>query len=190
MKNYKNRVFDSILRDALDAKGAVLIEGAKWCGKTTAAEQIAKSVIYLNNPKLRDQYFMTAQTNPQRLLEGDNPRLIDDWQTAPELWDTIRFDVDHSDADGKYILTGSAVPLDDGEDQRREARAWHIRRGIDCRDWRRSAGRLSRRHRHGRRANRGRSRTFYCRAVAREVVRPAPPRGMAHRDGAPNFLLF
>ncbi len=113
MQTYKNRIFDAILRDALDAKGAVLIEGAKWCGKTTTAEQIAKSIIYVNDPKHREQYLMTAQTNPQRLLAGANPRLIDEWQIAPELWDTIRFDVDHSDGDGKYILTGSAVPLDE-----------------------------------------------------------------------------
>ena len=113
MRNYKNRIFDAILHDALEAKGAVLIEGAKWCGKTTTAEQIAKSVIYMNDPKHREQYLMTAQTNPQRLLAGANPRLIDEWQRAPELWDTIRFDVDHSDWDGKYILTGSAVPLDE-----------------------------------------------------------------------------
>jgi len=113
MKNYKNRIFDTILRDALEAKGAVLIEGAKWCGKTTTAEQTAKSVIYMNDPKRREQYLMTAKTNPQRLLVGANPRLIDEWQRAPELWDTIRFDVDHSDIDGKYILTGSAVPLDE-----------------------------------------------------------------------------
>ena len=113
MKIYKNRVFDGIIREALEAKGAVLIEGAKWCGKTTTAEQIASSVIYMNDPKHREQYLMTAQTNPQRLLAGNSPRLIDEWQVAPELWDTIRFDVDHSDQDGKFILTGSAVPLDE-----------------------------------------------------------------------------
>lgn len=113
MKTYKNRIFDAILRDALEAKGAVLIEGAKWCGKTTTAEQIAQSVIYVNDPKQLKQNLVTAQTNPQRLLAGANPRLIDEWQIVPEIWDAIRFDVDHSDGDGKYILTGSAVPIDD-----------------------------------------------------------------------------
>ena len=111
MKKYKNRVLDAVLADALQAKAAVLIEGAKWCGKTTTAEQISKSIIYLNDPKRQGQYLLAAQTDPQRLLAGDNPRLIDEWQIAPELWDAIRFDVDHSDGDGKYILTGSAVPL-------------------------------------------------------------------------------
>lgn len=115
MKTYKNRIYDAILRDALEAKGAVLIEGAKWCGKTTTAEQIAQSVIYVNDPKQLKQNLVTAQTNPQRLLAGANPRLIDEWQIVPEIWDAIRFDVDHSDGDGKYILTGSAVPIDDEE---------------------------------------------------------------------------
>ena len=113
MKKYKIRVLDGILQDALQAKSAVLIEGPKWCGKTTTAEQIAKSVIYLNDPKRQGQYLLAAQTDPQRLLAGNNPRLIDEWQIAPELWDAIRFDVDHSDGDGKYILTGSSVPLDE-----------------------------------------------------------------------------
>ena len=87
------------MADALDAKGAVLIEGAKWCGKTTTAEQIARSVVYVNEPKKLRQNLIMAQTNPERLLEGESPRLIDEWQIAPELWDAVRFDVDHSDAD-------------------------------------------------------------------------------------------
>ena len=90
MKTYKNRIYDAILRDALEAKGAVLIEGAKWCGKTITAEQIAQSVIYVNDPKQLKQNLVTAQTNPQRLLAGANPRLIDEWQIVPEIWDAIR----------------------------------------------------------------------------------------------------
>ncbi len=113
MKAYKNRIFDTLLKDALDAKGAVLIEGPKWCGKTTTAEQVAKSVLYMNEPRSLRQNLVMAQTDPARLLKGDCPRLIDEWQIAPELWDAIRFDVDHADEDGRYVLTGSAVPPDD-----------------------------------------------------------------------------
>ena len=98
-----------MLAGVLEAKGAVLIEGAKWCGKTTTAEQIAKSVVYMYEPRRQQQYLMTVATNLMRLLDGDFPRLIEEWQIAPELWDTIRYDVDHSERDGKYILIGSAL---------------------------------------------------------------------------------
>ena len=132
MKGYKSRIFDALLCDALEAKGAVLVEGAKWCGKTTTAEQIAKSVLYVNDPKHREQHLATAQTNPQRLLSGDNPRLIDEWQIAPELWDAIRFDVDHSDTDGKFVLTGSAVPLTKRQKRRYITRERAVSRGSEC----------------------------------------------------------
>ena len=115
MKMYKKRILDFVLKDALEAKDAVLIEGAKWCGKTTTAEQVAKSILYMNDPKKQNQYLLTAQTDPQRLLRGDYPLLIDEWQIAPELWDVIRFDVDHSEGEKKFILTGSAVPLDESQ---------------------------------------------------------------------------
>jgi len=120
MKSYKNRVLDGVLKGVLEAKDAVLIEGAKWCGKTTTAEQISKGVVYMNDPKKQNQYLLTVQTNPQRLLRGNYPLLIDEWQIAPELWDAIRFDVDHSEDEHKFILTGSAVPLD--EEQKKKIR--------------------------------------------------------------------
>ena len=112
MKTYKSRIFDAILQDALEAKGAVLIQGPKWCGKTTTAEQIAQSVLYMSDPGKIEQNLLAAETNPCMLLKGDSPRLIDEWQSAPKLWDAIRFDIDHSDQLGKFILTGSAVPAD------------------------------------------------------------------------------
>lgn len=107
---YKPRVLDTILQRKLKGMGAVLIEGPKWCGKTTTAEQQAKSIVYMNDTRRGGMYVQLAAMSPQTLLEGDYPRLIDEWQVAPSLWDAIRFDVDHREGDGFYILTGSSVP--------------------------------------------------------------------------------
>ena len=110
--NYKKRIADSILQKKLKAKGAVLIEGPKWCGKTTTAEQISKSILYMANPENKEQNLMLADINPSLLLKGDVPRLIDEWQLAPKLWDAVRFEVDHRKSEGQFILTGTSVPAD------------------------------------------------------------------------------
>lgn len=115
MPTYKKRIADILLRKKLDNKGAVLLEGPKWCGKTTTAEQAAKSIIYMDDPTGSNQNLMLADTDPLALLEGENPRLIDEWQLAPNLWDAVRFSVDHKRKFGLYILTGSAVPVDTSE---------------------------------------------------------------------------
>lgn len=114
-KKYIDRIYDQMLRDKLEAKGAVLIKGAKWCGKTTTAEHMAKSVIYMENPAKKQQYMQMADMNPTQLLQGDVPHLIDEWQLAPKLWDAVRFEVDKRDEFGQFILTGSAVPPETSE---------------------------------------------------------------------------
>ncbi|MDO4953289.1 MAG: DUF4143 domain-containing protein [Synergistaceae bacterium] len=111
MKDYMPRIADFILRDRLESKGAVLVEGAKWCGKTTTSVQQAKSVLYMQDTNNLQQLEM-ADLKPSKLLEGTVPRLIDEWQTAPRLWDAVRFEVDKRDEFGQFILTGSAVPPD------------------------------------------------------------------------------
>jgi hypothetical protein len=108
---YKPRVVDTILQKKLRGMGAVLIEGPKWCGKTTTAEQHANSVLYMDAPSSKQANLTAASIRPGLLLEGDIPRLIDEWQLAPQLWDAVRFTVDHRGAEGQFILTGSAVPL-------------------------------------------------------------------------------
>lgn len=115
MKSYRNRIADTILKRKLEGKGAVVIEGPKWCGKTTTAEQIAKSVLYMDDPANKAQNIIISETNPKQLLRGETPRLIDEWQIAPKLWDTIRFEVDHRGELGQFVLTGSAVPADTHE---------------------------------------------------------------------------
>ncbi len=115
MKHYRKRIVDEMLAEKLEGKGAVLIEGPKWCGKTTTAEQIAASILYMDDPQLMEQNVAMASMNPKRLLSGETPRLIDEWQIAPKLWDAIRFEVDHREELGQFILTGSAVPADTKE---------------------------------------------------------------------------
>jgi hypothetical protein len=110
MKEYKNRIADQILTDKLDAMGAVLIEGPKYCGKTSLAAQQAKSILYMSDPETRNQNLTLAKTNIKKLLEGNTPRLIDEWQLAPQFWDAVRNEVDRRDEDGQFMLTGSAVP--------------------------------------------------------------------------------
>ena len=112
MNDYKKRIADEMLQRKLKGKGAVLIEGPKWCGKTTTAEQVAKSVLYMANPESMGQNLTLADINPGILLKGEIPRLIDEWQIAPKLWDAVRFEVDHRKDEGQFILTGSAVPAD------------------------------------------------------------------------------
>ncbi|MCD8325849.1 MAG: DUF4143 domain-containing protein [Lachnospiraceae bacterium] len=115
MKKYRKRIADDILIRKLEGKGAVLIEGPKWCGKTTTAEQLAASVLYMDDPEKKEQNITMSELNPKRLLKGATPRLIDEWQLAPKLWDTVRFEVDHRGELGQFILTGSAVPADTRE---------------------------------------------------------------------------
>ena len=115
MENYRKRVADEILKRKLEGKGAVLIEGPKWCGKTTTAEQIAGSILYMDDPEKREQNALMATLNPKMLLDGDSPRLIDEWQIVPKLWDAIRFEIDHRKGFGHFILTGSAVPVETTE---------------------------------------------------------------------------
>lgn len=114
-KQYKERIADRLLARKLAGKGAVLLEGAKWCGKTTTAEQIAKSVLYMSETGKVEQNKQLARLNPALLLKGEKPRLIDEWQVAPALWDSIRFEADHSPDLGLFILTGSSVPADMSE---------------------------------------------------------------------------
>lgn len=112
MENYKPRIADSILLRKLDAMGGVLVEGPKYCGKTTLACQHAGSVLFMADPDTRTQNIVMAQTNIRRLLEGATPRVIDEWQLVPQFWDAVRNEIDHRNADGQFILTGSAVPPD------------------------------------------------------------------------------
>lgn len=108
--NYKNRIVDELLKRRLKGKGAILIEGPKWCGKTTTAKQIANSLLDLGDSSTLNNAQISLDVNPSILLSGETPLLIDEWQTMPELWDMIRSEVDRRQLFGQFILTGSSIP--------------------------------------------------------------------------------
>ena len=122
---YRRRIADSVLADKLSYMGAVLVRGPKWCGKTTTCEQLAKSAIYMDDPELMAQNQSYAAINVKDLLRGEKPRLIDEWQLAPQFWDAVRFDVDHSSGFGRFVLTGSSVPPETDYDAKPEQRKIH-----------------------------------------------------------------
>lgn len=109
---YKPRIVDSTLKRKIRGKGAVLIEGPKWCGKTTTAEQVSASVLSVDEPASITSNIILSETDPEQLLKGEKPRLLDEWQSAPRLWDAVRHHVDHNKGQGQFILTGSSVPTD------------------------------------------------------------------------------
>ena len=108
--DYKHRIADHILQHRLQGKGAILIEGPKWCGKTTTAKQIAKSILDLGDSAVFENAETALQVNPSVLLKGEPPQLIDEWQTLPALWDMVRSEVDRRQKFGQFVLTGSSVP--------------------------------------------------------------------------------
>ena len=110
MIEYYQKVSDKVLLEHLESKGAVLIEGAKCCGKTTSAKHIAKSVIEMDRPDMTEQYQQMARIKPSNLLEGEVPHLIDEWQIATNIWNAVRYEVDRRGEFGQFILTGSSVP--------------------------------------------------------------------------------
>lgn len=113
VSDYQNRIADAELQEQLEASGAVLIEGAKWCGKTTTGLHVAQSAIFLQDEDNAADYKRIASTKPSLLLQGDAPQLIDEWQDAPVLWNSVRYEVDKRRQMGQFILTGSAVPSAD-----------------------------------------------------------------------------
>ncbi len=147
MEGYKHRTMDGLLAKKLQAKGAVLIEGPKWCGKTTTAEEIAASKVLLARTDVKEHFKNLLAIDTDTALSGDVPMLIDEWQTVPKLWDAVRYTVDHRRKMGQFILTGSAVPDKKAEEEREHSGtgrfAWLTMRPMSLFESGESNGRVS-----------------------------------------------
>ena len=147
MEGYKHRIMDGLLAKKLQAKGAVLIEGPKWCGKTTTAEEIAASKVLLARTDVKEHFKNLLAIDTDTALSGDVPMLIDEWQTVPKLWDAVRYTVDHRRKMGQFILTGSAVPDKEAEEEREHSGtgrfAWLTMRPMSLFESGESNGRVS-----------------------------------------------
>lgn len=113
MSIYLKRLIESEIEDQMQVAGGLVIEGPKWCGKSTTVKRIAKSIVELQYKDIFDKYKLFATNDSRKLLEGDKPLMFDEWQKIPELWDAIRADTDATRLKGQYILTGSAKPIED-----------------------------------------------------------------------------
>lgn len=120
MEKYLKRCIDERLKDKLASSGAVWIKGPKWCGKSTTAEQFAKSFVYMQSRKEREQNIALAKNAPDLFLTGETPKLIDEWQIIPFIWDDIRYEIDKRDKFGQFIITGSATPLSTDQESLRQ----------------------------------------------------------------------
>lgn len=118
MEGYRHRIMDDLLTKKLQAKGAVLIEGPKWCGKTTTAEEVAASKVLLARTDVKEHFKSLLEIDMDVALSGNAPMLIDEWQTVPKLWDAVRYTVDQRRKMGQFVLTGSAVPDKKAEEER------------------------------------------------------------------------
>lgn len=112
---YVQRIIDKEIERKLSVMGAIIIKGPKWCGKTTSGRRVSKSIIEMQNPEMAENYMELVLTKPSLLLEGEKPKLIDEWQIAPSIWNAVRYDVDKTGEKGQYILTGSATPNDEDD---------------------------------------------------------------------------
>ena len=109
---YRKRLADELIELQLEAAGVVLVERAKWCGKTTTAMRHSQTMVFMNDPRKAEIYTQLAKSSIGMLLKGETPVLIDEWQVAPQFWNACRFEVDRRNSEGQFILTGSAEPVD------------------------------------------------------------------------------
>jgi len=112
---YLSRIVDELIEKKLKIMGSVVIKGPKWCGKTTSAKRYANSILELQNPETREKNIALSKNDISMLLDGDKPRLIDEWQVIPNIWNAVRHDIDQKNQQGLYLLTGSATPIDDDD---------------------------------------------------------------------------
>lgn len=132
MKKYRSRILDALLSKRLQAKGAVLIEGPKWCGKTTTSEQIAREKIMLARADVKESFKRLLEIDSEEALSGATPLLIDEWQTVPKLWDAVRYAVDQRGEMGQFILTGFLLFLTRKRKQSESIPAWGVLPGSSC----------------------------------------------------------
>lgn len=188
--NYISRIGDTLLKKLLESTGAVLVEGAKWCGKTQSSLQAAKSVVFMQDPDEGPGYLAMADTKPSLLLEGDPPLLLDEWQMAPVLWDAVRFAVDKRGLMGQFILTGSATPSDNLTAHSGTGRiARMVMRPMSLYESNESNGKISLRNLFDGETDIGAKSTLTIEQIANAICRGGWPAAVISRKQSPQMAI-